>query len=385
MSDERNPTESGGVNSTSGPGGRPTGPDGELELRSLFQGAVSGLEPSDGALERLRYAVPARRARKRQAALVGVAAAALLVGVTVPTLFNVASGGGSSDDHTAIAGHGETAEDGESGEGGLTDPDLTWPTLPSTASHPQQPGKLGNGPGQPKGGKTTAGPGKTAGTGDGNGPGGRPVSADPVPVCQADQLGVALEDTRSPDADGKVYGTFRITNVSQAGCKVTGRGTVTAAATGAADPAHITVADHTAGDPAGGLPSPSENEESLVLPPNAAYEIKFAWVPAPTCPGPGPTPTPEPTHGTGGETTGGTTEPGDTAGTGTGTGDTEGGEGAEDDDTDPLGEGQQPDPGAGVEVTHTAEPGAPTARTVIPNACAGTLYRTGVLPAEPAS
>ncbi|MDV9193752.1 hypothetical protein R6L23_37025, partial [Streptomyces sp. SR27] len=38
--------------------------DDELALRRLFQGAVSGLEPSKGSLEHLRRAVPARRARK---------------------------------------------------------------------------------------------------------------------------------------------------------------------------------------------------------------------------------------------------------------------------------------------------------------------------------
>ncbi|MCZ0980185.1 hypothetical protein O1L60_17650 [Streptomyces diastatochromogenes] len=46
--------------------------DDELALRRLFQDAVSGLEPSHGSLEHLRRAVPARRARKRQA-LVGAA------------------------------------------------------------------------------------------------------------------------------------------------------------------------------------------------------------------------------------------------------------------------------------------------------------------------
>ncbi|MEU2409605.1 hypothetical protein ABZ609_35665 [Streptomyces rubiginosohelvolus] len=32
-----------------------------------------------------------------------------------------------------------------------------------------------------------------------------------------------------------------------------------------------------------------------------------------------------------------------------------------------------------VAVTHTPESGAPTAQTEIPNACSGTIYRTGVL------
>lgn len=45
----------------------------ELALRRMLQGAVQGLEPSDGTLERLHRAVPARRARRRQG-VVGAAA-----------------------------------------------------------------------------------------------------------------------------------------------------------------------------------------------------------------------------------------------------------------------------------------------------------------------
>lgn len=35
-----------------------------------------------------------------------------------------------------------------------------------------------------------------------------------------------------------------------------------------------------------------------------------------------------------------------------------------------------------VAVSHTAEPGAPSGQTSIPNACAGTIYKTGVLNAS---
>ncbi|MGW1762839.1 hypothetical protein ACWCQL_01900 [Streptomyces sp. NPDC002073] len=377
MSDEPNQTESSGVNSS-------PGPDNELALRSLLQGAVADLAPSDDALERLRHAVPARRARKRRTAI-GAAAAALLIGISVPSFVKVAASPDGSDDRPAIAGHGEQAH---GGTGGITDPDLSWPGLPDPVARPAKTD--GPGRGQPDQGRPVAGktgdPGRTAGgsggPGDGTGPF-PPSSAAPAPVCQADQLGVALEETRSPDADGKVYGTFRITNVSQGDCKVSGPGAVTAVAAGSADSAKITVADHTAGDPATGLPSPAEEQTGLVLQPNTAYEIRFAWVPEQTCPArPGPDPTTSPDPASGGS---GTTDGGTDPDTGTGTGDADG-DGV--DDTDPLGEGSDPSGetgGAGVEVTHIADPGAPIARTVIPDACAGTLYRTGVLPAEPAS
>ncbi|MGW4705839.1 hypothetical protein ACWEP1_36530, partial [Streptomyces sp. NPDC004285] len=65
----------------------------ELALRRLFQDAVGDLEPSLGSLEHLRRAVPARRARKRQA-IVGAAAAAVLIGTAVPAFVHVAASGG---------------------------------------------------------------------------------------------------------------------------------------------------------------------------------------------------------------------------------------------------------------------------------------------------
>jgi hypothetical protein len=94
---------------------------------------------------------------------------------------------------------------------------------------------------------------------------------------------------------------------------------------------------------------------------------------------PSPSPTPEASPSTGGDTGG--TDPGSDGGT----------EGTTDPDPldgdEPGGEdaGDPPTPQAtSVQVVHTAEPGAPVAATTIPNACAGTLYRTGVLPAPPA-
>jgi hypothetical protein len=152
-------------------------------------------------------------------------------------------------------------------------------------------------------------------------------------------------------------------------------------AMGAADQSRIKVVEHTSDDPAKGLPDPAKEARALVLPPEAAYEVKFAWVPQDTCPTTGASPKPTTTTGTGdtgGQVTGGTPgggggkvpeDPGTTTGTNsTGT-------------TPQLGTAEG-DPADGkVAVTHTAEPGAPSAEATIPNACAGTIYRTGVLDA----
>ncbi|NED11681.1 hypothetical protein G3I33_09280, partial [Streptomyces sp. SID9124] len=106
-------------------GSDPFGGDGDEDaLRRMMHGVVQGLEPSEGSLDRLQRAVPARRARRRQA-LVGAAAAALLIGTAVPAFVHVANSEGSSTASPAIAGHGEQAHGGngddpgaDSGNGG---------------------------------------------------------------------------------------------------------------------------------------------------------------------------------------------------------------------------------------------------------------------------
>ncbi|MFI8102698.1 hypothetical protein [Streptomyces sp. NPDC086023] len=340
------------------------GPENELELRSLLRGAVEGLEPSDGALARLQVAVPRRRQRKRQA-LVGVAAAALLVGTAIPAFFRVATSPDSAN--PAIAGHGEKAPDGSTG-GGSTNPDLTGPDVFGPSAFASPSGKPGKGKGGKNGrdgkdrGKGGTPKGEPAGSGIGKG-GPNPPADDSgkAPVCQADQLGVAVQDTRTPDADGKVYGTFRITNVSQSDCVVGSGGSVSALA---ADQRQVTVLDHTSGDPATGLPDPSAEQRALRLEPNAAYEVQFAWVPAQSCPDPTsvPDPSPDPTASDG------ETDPDPL----------DGGEPPVDESENPV-----PSQAGAVSVTHVADPGAPVATTTIPNACEGTIYRTGVLAAPP--
>ncbi|MEW2550822.1 hypothetical protein AB0957_03590 [Streptomyces zhihengii] len=339
----------------------------EEALRRMLQGVVEDLTPSEGALDHLRRAVPARRARKRQA-LVGAAAAVLLVGTAVPAFVHVASSGSGDSANPVNAGHGQQAQGGAGNEPGATGGDRDPLNPPA-----------GGGPGSTGEDAASVSPGDGSAEGAADGTSGEPetpgaAGAQP-PACTPSQLGVASAGTNVPDAEGKVYGTFRIANVSSSDCLVTGAGSVGVTALGAADAARISVVGHTAGDPAGGLPDPSAAVASLVLTPSSAYEVKFAWIPSDTCPTTGASPDPTPTDGgtgSGGGSGGGTAGTGTSGGTDTGTGTTDGVQ------TQMLTEGGVKD--GSVAVSHTAEAGAPSAQTTIGNACSGTVYRTGILP-----
>ncbi|MFF2411352.1 hypothetical protein [Streptomyces sp. NPDC058092] len=333
----------------------------EVALRRMLHGAVEHIEPGDGTLDLLQRAVPARRARRRQA-VVGMAAAALLIGTAVPAFVHVANSDGSNAANPAIAGHGEQAQGGngtesDSATGGKSD---------GGGSN----GQADDGPNRPA---STSSPSGSRGQGTGGGLAGG--VADPAaseaasrPNCDPGQLSVASAETGAASADGTVYGTFRIANVSGTDCSVSSSGSVGFQAMGAADPAEITVVQHTAGDAASGLPDPSQEQGTVLLKPSMAYEVKFAWVPKDTCPTAGGSPSPTPTGGT--DSTGGGTAAGPDTGNADGSVDmnpqfgNEDGGGALD---------------GSVAVTHTPEAGAPVAETKIINACAGTIYRTGVL------
>lgn len=325
----------------------------EEALRRLMQGAVQDLEPSEGTLDHLRKAVPARRARKRQA-LVGVAAAAVLMGTAVPTFVHVASSGSSESANPVNAGHGEQAQGGtgaetgdDGGEKGTDQPTGGPDGTPTSApgSSPAVGPRPGTGTGDGGTGDTAVPPG---------------VNASDLPVCDPAQLG-GTSTVGAPDAEGKVYGTFRVANVSTTECMIKGQGNVGYQAMGAAERDKIQVQAHTTGDAASGLPDPSQEAPELLLAPSAAYEVKFAWVPSDTCPTPG-SPEPTPTDGGSGATTTGT------------------GASAENAQTQLLAEDGVSD--GSVEVTHVPEAGAPGAGVTVPNACAGTIYRTGLLNAS---
>ncbi|MFC8077599.1 DUF4232 domain-containing protein [Streptomyces sp. NPDC057307] len=345
----------GGGSNAGGSGGDGGGIDDELALRRLLHGAVQEIEPSAGALDHLRRAVPARRARKRQA-FVGVAAAALLISTAVPAFVHVANTGSSSDDKSFNVGHGEQVQGGTGSDGGPKDSEKDG-TDPSDKT---DSGKDGSGD---KDKPETSDGGNTGGTSGGGG--GDPESSftNSTATCDASQLDVTA-DAGEPQADGTVYGRFRISNASGTDCSVSGHGSVGFLATGAADPSKIEVVDHTPGDPASGLPDPSMESASLVLPPSGAYEVMFAWVPTDTCPTGEPSPNPSPTEG-------------DSGGATNGTGST-----PIEQPSPQLGSDEGPEDGS-IDVVHTPESGSePAATTTIENACAGTIYRTGVLEAS---
>ncbi|MFI6207482.1 hypothetical protein ACIBAI_13915 [Streptomyces sp. NPDC051041] len=345
------------------------GPDGlesdELALRRMLHQAVQGVEPRDGTLEYLRRAVPARRARKRQAA-VGMAAAALFIGTAIPALVHVSHTTGP-DANPSVAGHASQAQGGV-GQG--KDPGGGESTAGSGSGKAEGKDK---GEAKEEDKDTVRDPDTGTGTGPDKGAGPSSSSAASTAACTAAQLGSATGSTAAPDSTGAVYGSFRVTNVSGAGCTVGGPGGVSVLAQGAADQAKLGTARHVAGDAAAGLPAPSQEAAQLVLAPGAAYEVKFAWVPSETCPTTGggtdggtgggagtvdPTPEPTPTEGTSAD--GGTTT------------DTETGTAAQ------LMTADGPADGS-VVVTYTAETGAASATVTVPNACAGTVYWTGLL------
>ncbi|MEV6113696.1 hypothetical protein AB0L59_14545 [Streptomyces sp. NPDC052109] len=358
------PDEKGPERLDQGPDGPGADADGlgadELVLRRLLHSAVDDMEPRTGTLDHLRRAVPARRARKRQAA-VGMAAAALFIGTAIPALVHVSDSGGS-DPNTAMAGQSSQAQGG-TGQGKDKGGDPGG--RKSDGSTSVKPGKETGKPGQK--GRTGGSPGSTGGANPS-----ASLSAGSVPSCTTAQLGSATGTADAPDTAGVVYGTFRVVNVSTTACTVDGAGTITPTAVGAADQAKISTARHVAGDAATGLPDPSLEVTGLVLQPGAAYEEKFAFVPSETCPTTGgdsttggtdtggASPDPTPTQGasaTGGPADGGSTSAGTTTQLMTADGTADG----------------------SVQITHIAQGGSPSATATVAGECAGTVVYTGVL------
>ncbi|MEV5873546.1 hypothetical protein AB0L75_04790 [Streptomyces sp. NPDC052101] len=345
-----------GADGAAGPGPGGLGAD-EQALRRMLHSAVDDIEPRTGTLDRLRRAVPARRARKRQAA-VGMAAAALFIGTAIPALVHVSRSGGS-DPNTAMAGQSSQAQGG-TGQG--KDKSGDTGTRQGTGGTSARPGKQ---PGKP-GAKDRPGAGTTGSPGGANPS--STLAAGTVPQCTRAQLGSATGTAAAPDSAGVVYGVFRVANVSSSACTVAGAGTVTPTAVGAADQAKISAVRHAAGDAATGLPDPSQEVTGLILQPASAYEEKFAFVPSQTCPTTGPT--------TGGSGTGGASpdpspSQGASASGGSATGDTSG--------TTTQLTSEDGTAAGSVQINHTAQGGAPAVSTTVPGECAGTVYYTGVL------
>lgn len=323
----------------------------EPALRRLMQDAVKGIQPSTDALDHLRHAVPARRTRRRQA-MAGAAAAVLLACTAIPALLHVAN----------------TADQQDTTAAGVSSPNMPQQDtggLGEENSQDDTGGPADTGTGKGSASAPSATPSPTSTPTNEHGPKATPTptgTAGQAPLCVRAQLGAGASKTGAPDAKGNVYGWFRVANVSAKGCVVKGGGAVTAVAQGSADASKIQVMDHTTGDPATGLPVVAA--APLVLQPGETYEVRFAWVPDAAgpngCPVP-PTPTPTPTA---------------TSGNGAGNA------GSASNNL-PAASGVPPTSGpASVEISHTPEAGAPAvADTTIPDACAGTIYKTTALTA----
>jgi hypothetical protein len=315
----------------------------------MLHQAVQEIEPTDGTLEHLRRAVPARRARKRQA-VIGMAAAALFIGTAVPALVHVSNSTGSNADPSIAANSSQSQGGTSQGKG----PDGGSSAVGGSSGASKDKGKDDQ-KGKPDKGKG-AGSGATTGGPDPS------ASAAAAPACTADQLGGGTSVLADPDSTGAVYGSFAISNVSTTGCTVSGAGGVTTTPSGAADASKITVTTHVSGDAATGLPDPTTEVASLVLQPGTSYVVKFAWVPSETCPTTGGgDPSPDPSTTEGATDTGGTT--------------TESGTAPQLVTEDGVADGS-------VTISYTAATGTASASTSVSNACAGTVYRTGLLAAS---
>lgn len=339
----------------------------EQTLRRLLQGAVEDIEPAEGTLEHLQRAVPARRTRRRQA-VAGAVAAVVLGATALPALIHAATTADTTDDHQANAAsshqrpHGGT--EGEHGRG------VPAPGPPNPSASPDAVRRDGHrkeeDEAQRKDG-STAGPKGSASVPGSDLP---PTLSATSPTCDRNQLGKGSGVVGTPDGNGRVYGTFRVVNVSGSVCTVAGEGMVAAHSAGGSENSRITVVNHTAGDAATGLPDPATEPSRVILQPGQAYEIRFAFVPAADggpsgCAKQGITP-PTPASDSGSASA---APPAGAA-----------------EKSQVQGVSSPTQPPSGVVLSHTPDVGEPKAAdATLPDACAGTVYRTGALTTAPAA
>ncbi|MER5862064.1 hypothetical protein [Kitasatospora sp. NPDC002040] len=315
----------------------------EHALRARLHRAVAEVQPDPTALPRLRSAVPRRRARHRSL-WTGAAAAALLTVAVLPTLRGVQEldlSGGPVDGPTVTGATGATTVPRPSADGtARPNPPLSSATAAASGSQSgpstevTASGSLAGVPGTP-----------TAGTG-------------PAPGCGQADLGQGSSHLEAADADGRVYGWFRVVNTSGRACELIGGGQLVT------DSAKVRVVAHTAGGPASGLADPVAGGP-LLLAPMKGYQVRFGWVPDGSCPGaenaksraamaalPGPSGSAAPSEAPG-------SDPSPTP-------------------------AQSPEPTPSptaapttVTLTHTPDPGGRPVVATLSNACTGTVYRTG--------
>lgn len=327
----------------------------EVALRRMLHGAVRELAPSEGTLDHLHRAVPARRARRRQA-VVGAAAAALLIGTAVPAFVHVATSDGPSAARPAIAGHGEQAQGGNGDESGPEAPGR----MDRGAHRAGERGQRGRGrPGpQPHQGRGQ----RPRRRGDGRG--------DRLPG-----RGFRLPAGLRPEPARRRVRGYRRTGSRRHGLRqLQDRQRVRRGLHGQQQ-RHGGLHRHRRGRPAEDRRGPARRGRRG---PRSARPLAGAGHGAA-----------EAGHGVRGAVRlgadrhlsdrGPLTEPDTVGGRGGRIGRRGGTDQTSGVDTQSLYEDGGATAEGSVAVTHTPETGAPTAETKIPNACSGTIYRTGVL------
>jgi hypothetical protein len=189
--------------------------------------------------------------------------------------------------------------------------------------------------------------------------------------CTRAQLGQGTAQVGTPDAQGVVYGAFRVVNVSATNCSVSRPGTVVVVS--APDPTAVRVVPHSAGDGVSGLPSPPPSSAGpVLLAPGQSYLLRFAWVPASggcaatASPSASASPSDQPSASASPTDSG---SPGTSSNSGAAAGE------------GPMAAQARPQTVATTAPTlvlgHTpGAGGTPAASATIPDACAGTVYRT---------
>jgi hypothetical protein len=273
-------------------------PDEELtpeqrEVRELLHRAVGGIAPAPDALDQLRRAVPRRQRRRRRMAG-SVAATVLLCSFGVLALHTAGMSIDSADGAQSGQHYGDAASNGPQSGGRASGSPSLVPAGPAPGAPPGVGSSFADGgrgrdsasllPGasgvlQPPP-SITRPPGTSGAPPSSGHVTGSPGSGAPAAECTRAQLGGGTDTVGSPDAAGVVYGTFQVVNVSASSCTVSTPGAVSVLAVSGTDKSWVQVTQHTAGDPAGGLPQPTATPSPVLLAPGGSYLVEFAWVPA---------------------------------------------------------------------------------------------------------
>ncbi|MFE9428272.1 hypothetical protein ACFYNO_35555 [Kitasatospora sp. NPDC006697] len=259
----------------------PPAPAEEQAVRALLHRSVDAIQPAPDALARIRRAVPARRARYRQA-WTGAALIVVLSAVAVPTLRGL--GALQLSDGSAPGAGAPTVSAGSTVTGVAAATRSGRPVVPLPVPEGSTPETASSSPSSSASAAPAATPSASA-----------PAAVAPptpaatpsavVPACQRPDLGGASVTVAAADPAGRVYGTFTVANVSGRSCKLSDPGTLGGLLSAGGT---VRVLDHTAGDPASGLPAPAAIPAGgALLAAGGSYQLPFAWVPDAACPAAG--------------------------------------------------------------------------------------------------